>query len=256
MTSRPRERPTRFNLCGNTVDDNVSVTRSARDILVGDPDNAGLRRQQGRRRRRGQAQLRRRRARDPWQHDHRRPRGERQQGSGRQGRREQHRRRGSGVPGQRPALLRFGATPARARPGASAKIQPTECNTPQDGATIPGDLVVPENGVCVITNSTVGGNVRVGKNAYFEVPVTRRSRVTSNPARPRPSTSTTGLLSGAASRHAARSRCSPTTGSVGEDIDVEGHQGPGPDLRQPGHRRRRGVEGSSRDILVGDPLAD
>ncbi len=50
------------------------------------------------------------------------------------------------------------------------EIPPTECNSGDTPVvvTAEGDLIVPENGVCVITGSTVGGDVYVGKNAYFE----------------------------------------------------------------------------------------
>ncbi len=47
-------------------------------------------------------------------------------------------------------------------------IPPTECDTTLTGATIEGDLVVPENGSCTIIGSTVGDDVRVDRNAYFE----------------------------------------------------------------------------------------
>jgi hypothetical protein len=49
-----------------------------------------------------------------------------------------------------------------------AAASSTTCNSTRTGETIPGDLVVPENGACIISNSTVGDDVRVGKNAYFE----------------------------------------------------------------------------------------
>jgi len=47
-------------------------------------------------------------------------------------------------------------------------IPPVQCNGTLTGQTIPDDLVVPENGTCIIVNSTVGDDVRVGKNAYFQ----------------------------------------------------------------------------------------
>src|SRR4029450_5712254 len=45
------------------------------------------------------------------------------------------------------------------------EIPPTECNDPNAPTTgsIPGDLVVPNDGVCVLTGATVGGSVLVGK---------------------------------------------------------------------------------------------
>jgi hypothetical protein len=51
---------------------------------------------------------------------------------------------------------------------APAAASSTPCNTTLTGATIPDDLVVPENGECIIINSTVGDDVRVGKNAFFQ----------------------------------------------------------------------------------------
>src|SRR4029453_18776632 len=50
------------------------------------------------------------------------------------------------------------------------EIPPTECNDPNAPTTgsIPGDLVVPNAGVCVLAGATVGGSVLVGKRAYFE----------------------------------------------------------------------------------------
>lgn len=47
-------------------------------------------------------------------------------------------------------------------------VPPTECNGTLTGQTIPDDLVVPDNGTCTIVNSTVGDDVKVGKNAYFQ----------------------------------------------------------------------------------------
>jgi hypothetical protein len=47
-------------------------------------------------------------------------------------------------------------------------VPPTECNGTLTGQTIPGDLVVPENGSCLLANSSVGGNVKVGTNAFFQ----------------------------------------------------------------------------------------
>jgi hypothetical protein len=47
-------------------------------------------------------------------------------------------------------------------------VPPTECNGTLTGKTIPDDLVVPDNGACTIVNSSVGDDVKVGKNAYFQ----------------------------------------------------------------------------------------
>jgi hypothetical protein len=49
-----------------------------------------------------------------------------------------------------------------------ASAHGTTCNTTRTGETISGSLVVPDNGACTIINSTVGDDVRVGKNAYFQ----------------------------------------------------------------------------------------
>jgi hypothetical protein len=48
------------------------------------------------------------------------------------------------------------------------EIPPTECNGTLTGQTIPGDLVVPEDGSCTLQSSTVGEDVKVGRNAYFQ----------------------------------------------------------------------------------------
>ena len=45
---------------------------------------------------------------------------------------------------------------------------PTTCETTLTNQTVPDDLVVPEDGVCRIVNTTVAGDVKVGRNAYFE----------------------------------------------------------------------------------------
>jgi hypothetical protein len=48
-------------------------------------------------------------------------------------------------------------------------IPPTVCNDPNpQTVTAAGDLVVPENGVCIIVGSTVGDDVKVGRGGYFE----------------------------------------------------------------------------------------
>jgi hypothetical protein len=47
-------------------------------------------------------------------------------------------------------------------------VPPAECNGTLTGQTIPGDLVVPEDGSCTLVNSSVGDDVKVGKNAYFQ----------------------------------------------------------------------------------------
>jgi cyclophilin family peptidyl-prolyl cis-trans isomerase len=47
-------------------------------------------------------------------------------------------------------------------------VPPTECNGALTGQTIPGDLVVPDNGSCTLVNSSVGDDVKVGENAYFQ----------------------------------------------------------------------------------------
>jgi hypothetical protein len=48
-------------------------------------------------------------------------------------------------------------------------IPPTTCNDPNPQTVAPeGDLVVPENGVCIITGSSVGDDVKVGRGGYFE----------------------------------------------------------------------------------------
>jgi hypothetical protein len=51
-------------------------------------------------------------------------------------------------------------------PSASAKS--TSCNGTLTGQTISGDLVVPDGGACTIVNSTVGDDVWVGEDAFFQ----------------------------------------------------------------------------------------
>lgn len=58
------------------------------------------------------------------------------------------------------------------------EIPPTECDTAPSDAPIvvnaEGDLIVPENGICILgAGSTVGGNVFVGRGAYFQATGTR-----------------------------------------------------------------------------------
>jgi hypothetical protein len=65
-------------------------------------------------------------------------------------------------------LAGFACVALLAMMSSSAAAQSTTCNTILVGATVPDDLVVPENGSCTIDNTTVGDDVRVGKNAYFE----------------------------------------------------------------------------------------
>jgi hypothetical protein len=46
--------------------------------------------------------------------------------------------------------------------------QPVQCNGTLSNQTIPQDLVVPDNGSCTLNSSTVGRNVKVGKDAFFQ----------------------------------------------------------------------------------------
>jgi hypothetical protein len=59
---------------------------------------------------------------------------------------------------------------ALASPAAAHRTQGTQCNDPDPviGANVPGDLVVPANGTCILDHSNVGDDVKVGRNAYFE----------------------------------------------------------------------------------------
>jgi len=52
-------------------------------------------------------------------------------------------------------------------------IPTTTCNEARTGENIPGDVVVPENGSCTLSASSVGGNVKVGKNAFFQATGTK-----------------------------------------------------------------------------------
>jgi hypothetical protein len=48
--------------------------------------------------------------------------------------------------------------------------QPETCNSksPVSGATFENDVVVPEDGECTLVRGTIGGDVKVGRNAYFQ----------------------------------------------------------------------------------------
>ena len=60
---------------------------------------------------------------------------------------------------------------------SSAAANSTTCNgAPLVGQTISGDLVVPADGVCIIDNTTVGDDVKVGKGGYFQS--TNNSKIT------------------------------------------------------------------------------
>src|SRR2546430_16510579 len=51
---------------------------------------------------------------------------------------------------------------------SSSAAKSTTCSGTQTGQAFSGDLVVPANGSCTIVSSTVGDDVKVGENAYFE----------------------------------------------------------------------------------------
>ena len=51
---------------------------------------------------------------------------------------------------------------------SSAAAKSTTCNTTLVGQTINGDLVVPANATCIIDSTTVKGDVKVGRDAYFQ----------------------------------------------------------------------------------------
>jgi hypothetical protein len=60
------------------------------------------------------------------------------------------------------------ATMALLALSSSAAAHSTSCNGTLTGQTISGDLVVPDDGVCTLVNSSVGDDVWVGEGAYFE----------------------------------------------------------------------------------------
>jgi hypothetical protein len=51
---------------------------------------------------------------------------------------------------------------------APAVAKDTTCNGTMTGQTVSGDLVVPTDGACTIQGTTVGGDVEVGRNAFFQ----------------------------------------------------------------------------------------
>jgi hypothetical protein len=135
------------------------------------------------------------------------------------------------------------------------EIPPTECSndasTPLTGS-VPGDLVVSDNGVCYIAGATVGGNVRVGRDAYFEA---SGSQIAGD-VKSRKSTTVflhDGTTVGGSVESDRTFQVFLFDSAVGEDVQVEDTSGTvnvcgvqvTDDIQ---------VEDSGRDILVGDTL--
>jgi hypothetical protein len=57
---------------------------------------------------------------------------------------------------------------ALANGGYHSPPPPTTCNGTLTGVTINNNVVVPDNGTCILIASTVNGNVSVKKHSYFE----------------------------------------------------------------------------------------
>jgi hypothetical protein len=65
----------------------------------------------------------------------------------------------------------FAALLALASPAAAHRwhrTNSTVCNGTLTGANVPGDLVVPDDGTCILDHSNVGDDVKVGRNAFFQ----------------------------------------------------------------------------------------
>jgi hypothetical protein len=62
----------------------------------------------------------------------------------------------------------FTALLALASPAAAHRTHGTQCDGTLTGTNVPGDLVVPDNGTCILDHSSVGDDVKVGRDAYFQ----------------------------------------------------------------------------------------
>jgi hypothetical protein len=160
----------KVNICGNTVDGRVSVKDSGTDILVGDPLATGCG---------GNTVLNKHgiKIERNFVDVELIVRGNTVQGGNLEvnrnaGPAEKHVEGNTGgrelecLDNEQP-FAASGNTGWRETEGQCA-IPPTECTTPQTGATIEGDLTVPDNESCTIVGSKVGGSVRVGRNSFFQ----------------------------------------------------------------------------------------
>lgn len=160
----------RVNICGNTVDGNISVKDSGRDILVGDPLTVGCG---------GNTVLNKHsiKIERNFVDVELVVRGNTVQG----GDLEVNRNKGpaakfvEGNKGGRELECLYNEQPFSASGNTGwqetegqCAIPPMECTTPRTGATIEGDLIVPDGEACTISGSTVGGDVKVGKGSFFQ----------------------------------------------------------------------------------------
>jgi hypothetical protein len=243
------------NICGNTVDGRIQVKDSGRDILIGDPLTVGCA---------GNTVLNQHRIRveDNFVDVELVVRGNTVQGGdlevndnkGPAGKFVENNQGGNELEchGNSSPFTAGGNTGWNKTKGQCA-IPPTVCNspTPQIGAKIEGDLVVPENGECTIQDSTVGGDVKVGRNAYFQATnsqiagdVNGRNSLTVFID----SQTTVGGEVGTSNT----SQVFVFNASVGDEIDVTGSTA---QVNICGNQVTQDLEvkSSGRDILVGDP---
>jgi hypothetical protein len=243
------------NVCGNTVDGRIEVKHSGRDILIGDPLTVGCA---------GNTVLNKHRIRveDNFVDVELVVRGNTVQG----GDLEVNDNEGPAAKfvqdnkGGDELECRHNESPFTASGNTGwhetegqCEIPPTECTTPQTGATIEGDLVVPDDGECTITGSTVGGDVKVGRNAYFQA----TGSTIAGDVKGRKSLTIfidTGTTVGGEVAASSPFQVFVFNASVGDEIDVSGATD---QVHVCGNQVTDDIEVSSsgRDILVGDPLA-
>lgn len=160
------------NICGNTVDGRIQVRDSQRDILIGDPLTVGCA---------GNTVLDRHRIRveDNSVDKELVIRGNDIQGgdlevndnSGIAGKFVENNKGGDSLEcrGNETPFTASGNTGWNRKEGQCAQ-PPQVCDdtAKPTGVTFPDDVVVPENGTCILAGGSVGGDVKVGKNAYFQ----------------------------------------------------------------------------------------
>jgi hypothetical protein len=243
------------NVCGNTVDGRIEVKNSGRDILVGDPLTVGCA---------GNTVLNNHRIRveDNFVDVELIVRGNTIEG----GDLEVNRNKG---PAEKHVEDNKGGDELECRGNADpftasgntgwndtegqCKIPDTVCTSDQQATTIPGDLIVPENASCTITDSAVGGNVKVGKNAYFQA---TSSKIAGDVEGRRSLTVFIDSLSsvGGEVKTSSTFQVFAFNATVGDEIDVSGSSDK---VHICGNQVTKDVEvtSSGRDILVGDPGA-
>ena len=241
------------NICGNTVDGRIEVKNSGRDILIGDPKTIGCA---------GNTVLNNHRIRveDNFVDVELIVRGNTVQG----GDLEVNDNEGptpfkfvEDNKGGHELECRGNEEPFNASGNTGwdetegqCAIPPTECNSPQTGANIPGDLIVPDDGTCIITGSTGGGNVKVGRNAYFQ-------SIASNIGGDVKGRRSLTVFIDSQSTVGGSVDTSSTfqvfvfNSSIGDEVDVRGTADKVNVCGTQAHEIE--VSSSGRDILVGDP---